>query len=155
MTQTRRVAWGIVGLGAAAFVIPFVGPLFNFGMGPDSAFTVTSSRVLRHVLPGTVVVVGGMALLSGTSFGRRTGGLLALIGAVWLAVYPWASNVDGATQFIKRGVYHWGTGIVLVILATYALTRMASAKEQLSEQAKSEAAQEHKAVSVQTKPAST
>ena len=149
MTQTRKVAWGIIGLGAIAFVIPFVGPLFNFGMGPDSAFTVTGSRVLRHVLPGTVVVLGGVALLSGTSSMRRAGGLVALIGAVWLAVYPWASNVDGASQFVRRGVYHWGTGIALVILATYALARTAPAKERLSEQPQSATQEEHLVTSAQ------
>lgn len=128
MGRVRGLAWTIIGLGAIGFIIPFVGPLFNFGMGPDPAFVVTSGRVLRHVLPGAVVVLGGLLMLSGSEGTRRLGAAVAVFGGVWLGVYPWASDVGGVGQFIRRGVYHWGTGLAVLALASFALGRITAAR---------------------------
>lgn len=125
MARTRGIAWWLIGLGAFAFLIPFVGPLFGFGMGPDPAFAVTEARVVRHVIPGTAVILGGAMLLGRSGSLHLAGGVLALVGAAWQAVGPFMLDTEGVSQFIRRAVYHSGTGLVLFFLAAFVLGMMA------------------------------
>lgn len=128
MDQYRGLAWTTIVLGLVGLVIPFVGPLFNFGMGPEPAFAVTAARVIRHVIPGVAVVAGGALLLSGASSTRRFGGWLAVFGGAWLAVIPFLLQVTSAGQLARRLVYHSGTGLVITVLATYALGYLSGAR---------------------------
>jgi hypothetical protein len=128
MARLRGIAWWIVALGAFGLVIPFVGPLFNFGMGPEPAFAVTTSRVLRHVLPGVAIIAGGLLLLSSSTSAQRVGGILAVLGGGVLTAAPLIFGSEGWLQFARRFVYHWGTGLALVVLAAYALGRLVAAR---------------------------
>lgn len=128
MAHIRGIAWWLIGLGAFAFLIPFVGPLFGFGMGPDPAFAITEARVVRHVIPGTAVMLGGWMLLGRSGGLRLAGGVVALLGAAWQAVGPFMLDTEGASQFIRRSVYHSGTGLVLFFLAAFALGVLAGRK---------------------------
>ncbi len=125
MPKTRGIAWAIIALGTFGLVIPFVGPLFNFGMGPAPAFEVNAFRVTRHVLPGAVIIIGGLLMLSGSEGTRRAGMVASILGGAWLGVGPWAFDVGGIGQFIRRGVYHWANGLLILGLAAYALGRVA------------------------------
>ena len=129
VSVNRKLAWAIVALGAFGFIIPFVGPLFNFGMGPDPAFAITSARVVRHVIPGAGAIIGGLMLLSSGTGARRWGGILAIAGSAWLAVGPFMLQTETVSQFSRRSVYHSGTGLALVILAAYALGRLSRREE--------------------------
>lgn len=114
MRSIRGIGWGIIVIGAVQFIIPFVGPLFSFGMGPDPAFAVTSDRVLRHVLPGGLAIVGG-ALLMSPSY-RSLGAWLAVIGGAWAALLPFMLQVTTVKQFFLRLVYHAGSGGLILLL---------------------------------------
>lgn len=128
MARRPGIAGWIIALGALGLIIPFVGPLFNFGMGPEPAFVLTTSRLLRHVLPGVAIIAGGGLLLARSASAQRLGGVLAVIGGGVLAAAPLIFGNDSALQFARRFVYHWGTGVALVVLAAYALGRIGAAR---------------------------
>ncbi len=109
-------------------MIPFVGPLFNFGMGPAPAFAVTATRLLRHVIPAAFVIIGGALMLSRKTETERLGTILAIVGGAVLAVAPLIFGNDSALQFARRFVYHWGPGLALVVLAAYSWGRVGAAR---------------------------
>ncbi len=76
----------IVLLGAFGLIFPFVGPLFDFGMGPEPAWVLTTSRLVRHIIPGVAVILGGLLLFSRTT--RGLGVALAVLGGTWITVAP-------------------------------------------------------------------
>jgi hypothetical protein len=124
MDRGRGLPAAIVLLGAFGLIIPFVGPLFNFGMGPDPAWVLTESRLLRHVIPGAAVIVGGGLMLTPSLAARRFGAILTVLGGGVLAAAPLIFGSEGALQFARRFVYHWGAGLTLVALAAFGLGRM-------------------------------
>ena len=118
----RGILWTVIVLAAVNLVLPFVGPLFSFGMGPDPAFAITSSRVMRHVIPDLVVIIGAWLMLSsGTRSTRIFGGIAAIVAGGWVAVGPHVLAVESASQLIRRITYHSATGVVLAGLAGVAL----------------------------------
>lgn len=130
MDRTSRTLVGVV-IGIAIFgvVIPFVGPLFDFGMGPAGAFEVTGSRVVRHVIPGLVVIAGAGLLLSPTVLLRRLGAALAVVAGGWFASAPFLLSAEGGMALARRLVYHTGTGFVLVVVAAYLIGRLQAREE--------------------------
>lgn len=137
----KRLSWIIVALGAFGFILPFVGPLFNFGMGPDPAFAVTSRRVVRHVIPGIPVILGGLMLMSASRQTRIWGGVLAVLGGAWLGVGPFLLQTESAFQLFRRFVYHPGTGLAIVVAASYALGRLHAAAAEAQRPAEAAAAE--------------
>lgn len=72
-------------LGAWGAIIPFVGPYFDYAYTPDKAWTYTSGRFWLSILPGAVVVLGGlMILMSGRV--ASVGAFLAALGGAWFIV---------------------------------------------------------------------
>ncbi len=121
--MSRRIAHWLIGIAIFNMLLPFVGPAVGFGMGPDPAFVITSGRVIRHVIPGAVIIIGAWLMLQGGSK-ARSGAVLALLGGGWIAIYPFMAQVESVSQFIRRTVYHSGTGLLLFALATYGLGAM-------------------------------
>ncbi|CAN5838546.1 hypothetical protein BH23ACT4_BH23ACT4_16580 [soil metagenome] len=119
---TRGVLWTIMGLAAVNLVLPFVGPGIGFGMGPDPAFTITSGRVIRHVIPDLIVIVGAwLMLMSQARSTRVAGGIAAILAGGWVGVGPHVLGVESVGQFLRRITYHSLTGVLLAGLAGVAL----------------------------------
>lgn len=117
----------LVLLGAFGLIIPFVGPLFDFGMGPEPAWVITMSRIVRHVIPGVAVILGGLMLFARAS--RGVGITLAILGGTWLTVAPvvlgrMAEAPPAFIDVLRPLAYHYGTGLLITALAAFALGRM-------------------------------
>jgi hypothetical protein len=125
----RGILWTVMGLAAFNLVLPFVAPLFGFGMGPDPAFAITSGRVYRHVIPNLIVVGGALLMLtSGARSTRIVGGIAAIVAGGWVAVGPHVLAVESGSQLIRRITYHSATGIALAGLAGVALGALIAAR---------------------------
>lgn len=125
--MNRIIGTVIILLGAAAVALPFVGPLFGFGMGPDPvAWEVTQPRIVRHVIPGAAIILGGLLLLPRARASHVLGGALAVVGGVWLTLAPVVLGrvtdpAPALVDVLRPLTYHYGTGLVIVALAAYAL----------------------------------
>jgi len=123
-------------LGAWGGIVAYAGPSFDYRIDDSSSWQWTEAHWQLHLVPGAAVVLGGLLLLAA---GRRAatwfGTVLALLGGAWLVLGPlfasmWlgdraetqlASNTLG--QAARPLGYHYGTGLLIVILAAYALGR--------------------------------
>ncbi len=119
----------IVLLGAFGLIIPFVGPLFDFGMGPEPAWVITTSRLVRHVIPGVAIILGGLMLLASGRASRGAGTALAFVGGAWLTVVPvvlgpLSGGIPALMDILRPLAYHYGTGLLVTALAAFALGRM-------------------------------
>ena len=117
----------IVVLGTFGLIIPFVGPLFDFGMGPEPAWVLTMSRLVRHVIPGVVVILGGLMLFSRAT--RGLGVALTVIGGTWFTLAPVvlgrvSEGPPALIDMLRPLAYHYGTGLLITALAAFALGRM-------------------------------
>ena len=129
----------LIVLGLWGAFIPFVGPYFNFSVGPTDTWHYTTDRLWLSILPGAAVAIGGLILLM--SRHRVTavfGGWLALAGGVWFVVGQQVSTLwnhgqsisgplyGGTTRrFLEQMGYFDGLGVVVVALAAFALGRLA------------------------------
>lgn len=144
MTRTlrvRRSRGALIGvllilLGIWGALIPFVGPYFHYAYTPDRAWTATSGRMWLEVLPGAVVVAGGViVLLSRLRLAGVLGAWLAAVAGAWFAIgnliaahvsaVPAVGRpVGGATMALVEQIgYFIGLGVVIVFLAALALGR--------------------------------
>ena len=111
--RTRGAVSGavIAVLGVWGALIPFIGPSFNYAIGPTDSWHWTSGRLWLSVIPGAVALVGGLMLMS--SARRPTASLGALLGVLaggWFVVGPTVSELwnHGVSQ---AGVPHGTTGV--------------------------------------------
>src|SRR5579863_73776 len=117
-------------------LIPFLGPAFNFTLGPDHTWTWTSGRLWLSVLPAAAAVLGGLILMGGgPRLSGRFGALVALAGGAWFAVGPdvsmlWNHGVSQAgvahghhavTRMLEFLTLHSGIGVLITALAAYSL----------------------------------
>src|SRR5689334_348286 len=124
-------------LGAWGALIPFIGPLFSFGLPPDTAWTWTAARGWLEVLPGVVTAVGGLILL--VSANRITacfGAWLAVAGGAWFIVGPELAHVlhigdpglpaSSRTwlQALESLAFFYGLGALIIFFAAGALGRL-------------------------------
>lgn len=141
MPRSRGAATGVllVLLGLWGGLIPFVGPYFDFTIGPDNAWQYTTGRLWLSILPAAAVVLGGLLLIGARN--RATGGFgawLALLGGLWFVVGPTLSRLwnDGISdagaplgstnlQVAEQIGYFLGLGALITALAAFALGRMA------------------------------
>jgi hypothetical protein len=137
--RSRGAASGLllVLLGLWGALIPFVGPYFNFAYSPDLPWVWTDARGWLEVLPGAVVVVGGLMLArSGNRATAMLGGWLAVAGGAWFVVgRAFASMVDlgqigvpaaatpGRTVALELAFFS-GLGALIVLIAGLALGRV-------------------------------
>lgn len=139
VSRTRGAVSGflLILLGAWGGIIPFVGPYFGYAYTPDSAWTYTSGRLWLSILPGAVTLIGGaILLLSQVRPVAITGSLLAIAAGAWFAVgtvlSPWligsvsAGTPVGGTmsQALETIGFYTGLGVVVVLVAAFALGRL-------------------------------
>jgi hypothetical protein len=127
----------LVMLGVWGAVVPFVGPYFEYAYTPDNPWNYTSGRLLLEILPGVVVVLGGLLVLA--SANRATaalGGWLAALGGAWFVLgVPLSTIWEGPTigepigdttqQVLEYVGFFGGLGVAMVFLAAFALGRFA------------------------------
>ena len=115
-------------------LIPFVGPYFHYGLGPDRTWTWTTGRLYLDVLPGIAAIIGGVLLMAAGPWPTgRLGALIALVAGIWFVVGPDLSYIwqAGGAQGVAHGSrtvrvleavgYHTGLGVLIAALAAYAL----------------------------------
>ncbi len=95
-------------------------------MGPEPAWAITTSRVVRHVIPGIAVILGGFMLLPRLRASRPLGATLALLGGVWITVAPVVLGRGGEgtpalVDVLRPLAYHFGTGLLITALAGFAI----------------------------------
>ncbi|MHB1809296.1 MAG: hypothetical protein ACYCU0_08365 [Solirubrobacteraceae bacterium] len=135
----------IILLGIWGALIPFVGPYFNYGFGPDVAWHFSTNRLWLDILPGAAAILGGLGLIGAS---RRvsgvTGGWVAIAAGAWFLVGPsmsmlWGHAAPGALHSgigaplgghdraaIEAIGFFYGLGAVIVALAAFASGRFAS-----------------------------
>jgi hypothetical protein len=125
-------------LGLWGGLIPFVGPYFNYSIGPDHAWTWTTGRLWLSVVPAAAVVLGGLILMmSANRASAHFGGMLALAGGLWFVVGPvlsilWNHGVPqtgpafggNARRSVEWIGFYYGLGAVCTMLAAHALGRL-------------------------------
>ena len=114
-------------LGAWVFLVPLVGPYFNFGFFTSSTWVFSGVHWEMMLGPGLAIFAGGLLMTMPASPLSSTGGLLALLGGVWLLVGPslhpiWSGRIAIATahpQWLQSLLwigYFYGAGAVGVYL---------------------------------------
>lgn len=149
----QGVGFSLLLVGIWGGLVPFVGPLFHFSMGSGGAWVWSESHATLHVAPAAVSVVGALLILLSNRRGSQVvGGILATLGGIWFVIGPtlhplWAAPVKAAMKMAMGGSgatasagsgsmspleglgYHYGVGIVIAVLAAYALGRLARRRE--------------------------
>lgn len=112
-------------LGLWGGLIPFVGPYFHFGYTPDKAWAYNSGRLYYSIIPAAAVLVGGLLALVTRNRGVGVvGGVLAVLGGVWLglgqtftAVVLKKSSIVAGNPIVPAGgashVYRYLEGLTL------------------------------------------
>ena len=138
-------------LGAWGALIPFVGPYFDFAYTPDTAWYVTSGRLLLEVLPGAGAALGGLLVLgSANRVAAAFGSWLAALSGAWFvlgvplsAIWggPTVGEPTGGTtqQILEYVCFFGGLGVVIVFFAAFALGRFAVVGVREVERAEQEA----------------
>lgn len=136
VSRSRGAAPGVllIVLGAWGALAPLVTDYLRFGFAPEDTWNLTTSRWWLEVLPGIVVVAGGLLLLVGADrIITSLGGWVAAVGGAWFAigttVQP-AIDVDAlgdpihtsdAGAMAERLALTVGLGVVIVFVAAWAL----------------------------------
>lgn len=154
--RTRGAVSGAVVavLGAWGALIPFIGPSFNYAIGPNDTWHWTSGRLWLSVIPGVVAVVGGLLLMM--SARRPTasfGALLGVLAGGWFVIGPsmselWNHGVTQAglahgangTQVLEWLGWFYGLGALILYFAAAALGRLSIRSVRDIELAEAEAA---------------
>jgi hypothetical protein len=135
------VALFVLGLWAA--LIPFVGPYFHYGYGPDTTWHFTTNRLWLDILPGVVAAAGGLVLLlSRRRAASLAGAGLALAGGLWLLIGPsislvWAHSTGG---LLHSGIgtplgghdraaaeaigFFYGLGVLIAVIAAFEIGKL-------------------------------
>jgi hypothetical protein len=138
--RTRGAVGGIAVtvLGIWGALIPFVGPYFDYSVGPTDSWHWTTGRLWLSVLPGAVAILGGLMMTLSRSRARAaTGALLGVLAGLWFLVGPtvselWNSGVsqagapqgDRGTRVLAELGYHILLGGLIVYFAAAALGRL-------------------------------
>lgn len=117
----------LVILGAWGALAPLIGPYFDFTVGSESTWNLTTAIFWLSVVPGAAAVVGGLILL--WSVNRATAGLGAWLGiaaGAWFVVGDEliGPDVTGASTFEHLTAVD-GLGVAIAALAAFALGRLA------------------------------
>ncbi|TDC57850.1 hypothetical protein E1281_03460 [Actinomadura sp. KC345] len=115
-------------------LIPFIGPYFGFGFGPDETWVYSADRLVLSILPAIAVGIGGLILMTAANRPlAQFGGWLAVLGGLWFVVGTtlaalWNMGVGAplggeARQIAERLSFFEGLGAVMVLLAGLALGR--------------------------------
>ncbi|HET7045592.1 MAG TPA: hypothetical protein VFI37_12140 [Gaiellaceae bacterium] len=122
----------LMALGAWAFIVPLVGPYFNFGFFTDNTWSFSAQHWELLLLPGIAIFLGGLIMTMPSAGLGWLGGLLAAAGGAWLLVGPslhplWTSATH-TTIAVPHGQtldallwigYFYGTGALTTWLAGF------------------------------------
>lgn len=139
MPRSRGAISGLllILLGAWGALIPFIGPYFNYAYTPDDSWHYTAGRLILEILPGAAAVLGGLLVMgSANRLAATFGGWLAAAGGAWFVLgvpfstlwgSPTVGNaVGGSTRQLFEYIgFFGGLGVVIVLLAAFALGRFA------------------------------
>jgi hypothetical protein len=130
----------LVLLGLWGALIPLIGPYFHYAYTPGKAWTFTAGRTWLEIVPGAVVILGGVILLVTPSRpAAMIGSWLAAAGGAWFAlgtvlspIWPAAATLNpgspaGTTTLIRQLEhlgFFTGLGVVIVFIAGLALGRL-------------------------------
>jgi hypothetical protein len=135
-------------LGAWGALIPFLGPYFGYAYTPDKTWAYTSGRLVLSVLPGAVVLLGGLLVLASDG-AAAIGGFFAAVGGAWFVVgaevmtvaarggsyVPGSPVVTSGSSFppatmrlLEHIGFYSGLGVVIVFLSALALGKAAFAR---------------------------
>jgi hypothetical protein len=127
-------------LGAWGALVPFIGPYFDVVIGPDDTWNWSSDRFWLSVVPGIVAFVGGLILLqSAHRGGAGLGAWMGILAGAWFTLGPLISRLwtsDGASalgqpaggtgrQVLEMLVMYQGLGVLMAVIAAFALGRLA------------------------------
>jgi hypothetical protein len=138
----------LVLLGAWGALVPFVGPYFGYAYTPDKAWAYTSGRLVLSILPGALVVLGGLLVLASEGaaaiggFFAAAGGAWFVVGAEVLAVVAHSGSyrpgspvvASGATispatmRLLEHVGFFSGLGVVILFLGALALGKAVIAR---------------------------
>ncbi len=115
-------------LGAWVFLVPLVGPYFNFGFFTSSTWVFSSLHWEMLLGPGLALFVGGLLMTLPTIRSGSLGGALSLLAGAWLLVGPslhpiWSGPIAVTThhpQWLTSLIwigYFYGTGAIAVYLS--------------------------------------
>lgn len=115
-------------------LIPFIGPYFHFGFGPDEAWVYNSDRLLLSILPAIAVGLGGLILLISSNRPIALfGSWLAILGGLWFIVGttiaaqwdvgPGAALGGQIRRIAEHLSFFEGLGGIIVLLSAMALGR--------------------------------
>jgi hypothetical protein len=127
-------------LGVWGALIPFVGPYFDYSFGTNATWHYTTDRLVLSVLPGAAALFGGVLILFAASrLAGVIGGWLAVLAGAWFATGPAFSRIwehgsgpigaplyGHTRQALELIGYFHGLGVVIAILAAFAVGRFAS-----------------------------
>ncbi|MGB3482028.1 MAG: hypothetical protein WBB07_07390 [Mycobacterium sp.] len=137
--RSRGAASGflLIVLGLWGALIPFVGPYFDFAYTPAQPWVWTQARGWLEVLPGAVVVVGGLLLLTSRNRASATlGAWLAVVAGAWFVIGRAFATVlsmgqigapaatTAAMAVAIELAFFSGLGSLIVFLAAAALGRL-------------------------------
>lgn len=136
----RIAGLGLVLLGAWAGVVGYVGPAFGYRMSNYPAWAWTAGNAELHLAPGALGVLAGLTLLIAPSGSRapRLAAIAAqaagawvvlgpLFGSRWLGAGQAETRIGAASlgQTVQPLGFHYGTGLVIVAVASWVLGRQA------------------------------
>lgn len=95
MPRSRGALSGLllVLLGVWGALMPFLGPVFDYGFGPG-AWEMTWARFWYQLLPGLATIVGGfLVLVSANRVTALVGGWIAAAAGAWYVVGPFLATL--------------------------------------------------------------
>lgn len=125
---TIPVGIALLLLGAWVFLVPLIGPYFNFGFFTSGTWVFSGLHWEMLLAPGIALFAGGLLMLLPASPSASLGGVLAMLAGAWLLVGPslhpiWSgpitvqtSHPQWLTSLIWIG-YFYGTGAIAVYLS--------------------------------------
>jgi hypothetical protein len=125
-------------LGLWGGLVPLVGPYAHYAYSLDRAWAWSSGRFWLEIVPAIATLIGGViVLLSRLRPLALFGALLAALGGAWFAVGPTLGSLWSATRSAGTPVggpvarameqlgYFTGLGVVIVLIASVAIGRLA------------------------------
>jgi hypothetical protein len=148
VTLAALLGVGTLLAGAWAAIVSLLAPSYGFPIDSVGAWHVTAHRLILHVVPGGVAVIGGLVLLIALPAlrhgkGRIAGGLAALVvmsSGAWLLLGRSAlAAITGSTvidsvggspswAFLLRVAHEWGPGLLLLAFGAWSLGLQAVGK---------------------------
>ena len=119
---TVLVGFLLLLLGAWIAIVPFVGPMFSFGIRHNTSWQWTQTNLVLDVLPGAAVFFGGLLIMTGMRASASLGGLIALCGGGWSVLGPSTYHVALMTMLRQYG-YYYAAGGLAIAMAAYAMGR--------------------------------